>query len=83
MAERDDLLASIAGTIKDYRAGEIAQPMPAHVDRWISQFSADVQVPMLRELDFVFKRTYYSRARVVQLWTTLVNHPPNRSTQSP
>jgi hypothetical protein len=33
MAERDDLLASIASTIRDYRAGEIAEPTPEHVDR--------------------------------------------------
>ena len=83
MAERDDLLASIASTIKDYRAGEIAEPTPEHVDRWISQFDGGVQVPMLRELDHVFKRTYYSRDKIVGLLTALVKHPPNRSTQSP
>lgn len=63
MSERSDLLASIAGTIKDYRAGEIAEPTPSHVDRWISQFDATVQVPILRELDYVLQRTYVSRRK--------------------
>ena len=67
MSERNDLLVSVAGTIKDYRAGEIAEPTPEHVDRWISQFSRDAQVPVLRELDYVFKRTYISKAKM-QRW---------------
>ena len=82
MAERENLLASIASTIKDYRAGEIAEPTPEHVDRWIKQFGDDVQVPMLRELDHVFKRTYCSKDKVVSLLRTLVHRPPNRSAQS-
>ena len=67
MAERENLLASIASTINDYRAGEIAEPTPEHVDRWIRQFSEDVQVPMLRELDHVFKMTYVSHSKTQQL----------------
>jgi len=38
MSERSDLLKSIANTIKDYRAGEIAEATPEHVDRWVKQF---------------------------------------------
>ena len=76
MTERRDLLASIAGTIKDYRAGEIAEPTPQHVDRWVSQFGSEAQVPLLREMDYVLKRTYRSRERVTGLLTTLAKHPP-------
>ena len=83
MAERENLLASIANTIKDYRAGEIAEPTPEHVDRWIKQFGDDVQVPMLRELDHVFKQTYFSKAEVERCLRALVNQPPGRSVQSP
>ena len=68
MSERSDLLASIAGTIKDYRAGEIVAPTPAHVDRWISQFGATAQVPILRELDYVLQRTYVSRSKAQELF---------------
>ena len=83
MMERSDLLASIAGTIKDYRAGEIAEPTPQHVDRWVSQFGGEAQVPLLREMDYALKRTYRSRERVIGLLTTLAKHPPNRATKFP
>ena len=60
MKERNDLLASISKTIYDYRSGAIAPPTPAHVDRWVGQFEAGVQLPILREMDFVLKKTYFS-----------------------
>ena len=72
MAEREDLLASLASTIKDYRFGEIAEPTVQHVDCWVRQFSDDVQVPMLRELDHVFKQTYVSQDKARQLLTSIV-----------
>ena len=72
MLERDDLLASIAHTIRDYRAGEIPEPTPEHVDRWIRQFDGDVQVPMLRELDYVFKRTYVPKSKALELFGKVV-----------
>ena len=65
MSERSDLLASIADTIKDYRAGEIPEPTPDHVDRWINQFDEAVQVPLLREIDHVFKQTFFSKETVI------------------
>lgn len=64
MSTRGELLASIAKEIKDYRAGEIPEPTPDHVDRWVSQFSADVQLPLLAELYHVLDQTYFSRAVV-------------------
>lgn len=64
MSQRADLLASIAHTIEDYRASEIATPSPAHVDRWAHQFDAGVQVPLLGELDRVLKKTYLNRKTV-------------------
>ncbi len=76
MTERENLLASIATTIKDYRAGEIAEPTAVHVDRWIRQFGEDIQVPMLRELDHVFKTTYVSRSKAQQLLAKIVNSFP-------
>jgi len=72
MSERDDLLASIAHTVRDYRSGEVASPTPAHVDRWIGQFDAAVQLPMLREMDHVLKRTYFSLERVTSFLRNLI-----------
>src|SRR5271157_2846175 len=74
MSERNDLLGSIANTIKDYRAGEIDEPTPEHVDRWVKQFSKDVQVLLLRELDHVFKNTYRTRNSVSRFLTRLVKN---------
>jgi hypothetical protein len=64
MSQRDDLLASIAHTIEDYRAGEIVKPSPDHVDRWVRQFDAGVQVPLLSELNHTLKQVYFSRSTV-------------------
>ena len=74
MTERSDLLASIANTIRDYRAGEIAQPTPEHVDRWVKQFDTAVQLPMLRELDHVFKKTYVNKETVTGFLKGLVKN---------
>ncbi len=72
MNDRIMLLESIAGTIKDYRAGEIKVPTPEHVDRWVTQFEKKVQVPLLREFDHVLKETYLSRQWVSDWLTNLV-----------
>lgn len=76
MTERGDLLESIANTTRDYRSGEIPEPTPDHVDRWIQQFDEDVQVPMLSELDHVLKRTYVSRVMALELFGKVVDHFP-------
>jgi hypothetical protein len=67
MATRTKFLQSIASTIADYRKGEVPQPDADHVERWIQQFDADVQVPILSELDHVFKHAYVDRATVKRL----------------
>jgi hypothetical protein len=72
MSDRDDLLASIAHTMRDYRSGEVAAPTAAHVDRWIGQFDAAVQLPMLLEMDHVLKRTYFSLERVTSFLRGLI-----------
>ena len=74
LKERPELLASIANTIKDYRTGDLPEPTPDHVDRWIHQFEADVQVPMLRELDHVLRRTYFPRSRVRGFFESLIDN---------
>lgn len=61
MSERDELLASIAATTSDYREGAVDRPTPQHVDRWVNQFDDAVQLPILREMDHVLKKTYFSR----------------------
>lgn len=72
MTERAALLASLAHTIADYRVGEIARPTPDHVNTWLNQFAPGVQVPLLRELAYVLKRTYIKRATVQSFVTNLL-----------
>ena len=65
---------SIAKTINDYCAGEMAEPTPEHVDRWVKQFRKDVQVPVLRELDHVLKTTYLTKGWVSGFLSKLVTN---------
>lgn len=74
MTERDKLLESVASTVADYRAGEIAAPTPQHVDRWVKQFDAVVQLPLLRELDFVLRQTYFTKNRVTSFLRGLLKN---------
>lgn len=74
MNERSKLLVSIADTIKDYRKGEIVQPTPDHVGRWIGQFDNTVQIPLLHELDHVLKKTYFSKSSVSQFFARLIEN---------
>ena len=72
MSEKDDLLASVADTIKTYRTGELAQPTPAHVERWLNQFTPAKQLPFLREFDHVFKQTFITKNKVEEFLQHLV-----------
>lgn len=64
MSYRSGLLTSIAERISSYRNDEIPQPTVEHVERWVEQFDPEVQLPILSEMDFVFKKTYYSKQMV-------------------
>ncbi|MDF1613851.1 phosphoribosyltransferase-like protein [Desulfurivibrio dismutans] len=72
MSSREEMLASIANTIKDYRTGEIPVLTPEHVDLWVKQFDESVQLPMLREMDHVLKKTYFSLEAVTRFLKGLV-----------
>lgn len=74
MSERSDLLAAVADTIKTYRAGEIELPTPDHVDRWVSQFTPDAQLPFLREYAYVIDKSYVDHAAVLGFLTGLVTN---------
>ena len=65
MSSREELLESVAETIKDYRQGELATPTKEHVDKWVKQFDEGTQVPILEEMNHVLKKTYFSRERMI------------------
>lgn len=73
MSERDDLLASVANTIKTYRVGEI-EPTPEHVDRWLNQFTPAQQLPFLREFDHVLKQGFCTQEYVEGFLRKLVSN---------
>lgn len=70
---REKHLRAIANILKDFRKGEIVPPTPEHVDRWVRQFDACVQVPILRELHYVLKQTYFSKERVSEFFKRIFN----------
>lgn len=75
MSTHRELTEAIAARLADYRAGELAPPSPEHVDRWVSQFSKAVQVPLLQELSHVFGKTYQSAKQVDEFLTELIAEP--------
>lgn len=72
MSQRTDLLASIANRIQDYRGGSLPQPVPDHVERWVQQFDAAVQLPILQEIDHVLKKIYFSKEDVAKFLRVVV-----------
>lgn len=83
MTERADLLASIATTIKPYRAGEIPAPTADHVDRWVSQFSRSQQLPLLREFNHVIEQSFITKADLIEWLGGLVSDRDLLSGEAP
>lgn len=68
MSKRKKLLASIANTVSDYRAGELPTPTPDHIDRWVQQFDKAVRLPILSEMDYILSNTYLSKSCVEEFF---------------
>lgn len=73
MTERNDLLASIAQTISDYRSGEVEKATPTHVDRWIEQFEKGTQLQLLKEIDHVLSATYLGTKKIEIFLSSMLN----------
>jgi hypothetical protein len=69
---RNELLTSIANTIKDYREGEIPAPTADHVEEWVQQFAPGVQAPILSELSHVLGKSYVPRQKVLTFFSELL-----------
>ena len=74
MSEREELLKSLSETIKDYRVGETSDPTPDHVARWVDQFDAPVQLPILKEMDHVLTQTYLPKKSVQKFLSAVAVH---------
>ena len=74
MSERDDLLVSVASEIRTYRKGDLLEPTPELVDRWLHQFTPTQQLPFLREFDHVIKQTFITRKSAKDFLRQLVTN---------
>ena len=63
----EQLITSIYQTLEDYRADENRPLVRMTTDRirnWINQFDNELRVPILTELDNIFKKRYCSKSKV-------------------
>jgi hypothetical protein len=63
----EQLITSIYQTLEDYRADENRPHVRVTTDsirNWINQFDNDLRVPILTELDNIFKKRYCSKSKV-------------------
>jgi hypothetical protein len=67
------LLRTIADVVADYRQGEVEPRTPAHVDRWVRQFSPAAQEVILEEMAHVLPRLYISQHDCVRYLDKLVS----------
>ncbi|MDH2291568.1 hypothetical protein QD172_09940 [Cobetia sp. 10Alg 146] len=74
MSERDDLLISVANEIRTYRQGDLSEPTPEHVDRWLQQFTPAQQLPFIREFNHVIKQTFITSHEVEDFLSSLVTN---------
>lgn len=65
---------SLTSVLEDYRGGGVCTT--ARVERWIAQFNPPMQVPMLEELEHVFRNTYANKEDGKRFLGTLLEHKP-------
>ncbi len=71
----EELIASIATTLKDYREDEdntSVQVSEDHITEWIAQFEEELQVPILTELNNIFKKRYCSKKNLRRFLELLI-----------
>lgn len=74
MGEQDVFIQSVANTIATYRLGEIKKPDAEHVNKWLSQFTQDQQLPFIREFDHVMKACFITEQNVELFLTNLIKN---------
>ena len=69
MGERKKLCKLISDIIKDYRNEEMDLHIDtAHVEKWISQFSKDSQMTILKETLQILSTWYFPKTKIVDLF---------------
>ncbi|WP_420591396.1 phosphoribosyltransferase-like protein [Bacterioplanoides sp.] len=77
MDEREQLIISVANTIKGYRKGQIEEPTTNHVDEWLKQFTSKNQLPFIREFDHVLRKSYITQEKVKLYFSHLIKNYPS------
>lgn len=72
---RTVLLSKLAKRLGDYRSFPKDVSVEDHIDKWVSQFDAAVQVPILEELRHVFRRTYFNANNMRHFLETVAQAP--------
>lgn len=73
----EQLIASIYDTLKGYRADEKDQSVhmtKERIETWIKQFDRPSRLPILTELDSIFKKRYYTKEEVQKYLEDLVEY---------
>ncbi len=73
MNTKNDIIKSIIDTTADYYAFAGGVSVEAHIDRWLQQFDKSVQLPLLTEMDYVLKKTYFSKDKIVSFLRGIIN----------
>src|SRR4051794_36101924 len=60
------LAKNVADQIADYRRGEVPQPTPAHVERWVNQFDELARETLLEEVSLLLRQFYFTERLAYQ-----------------
>ncbi len=65
MSTQNDIIKSIIATTADYYAFAEHDSVEAHINTWLQKFNESVRLPLLTEMDYVLKKTYFSKDRII------------------
>lgn len=75
MTERSLLIQQLISVVGDYKLGQIAPFDETHVNKWLNQFPAESQTPLLSELTHVLTRTYLKKLDISSFFKDTIITP--------
>lgn len=73
MPDRQELIQQLLEIISDYRKDSlVSRPDAPHVERWIAQFPEAERDEVLREMIFTLDKTYFSKDKVKDIFSSLL-----------
>ncbi len=73
MNTQTDFIKSIITTTADYYAFANHASVEAHINTWLQQFDESVRLPLLTEMDYVLKSTYFSKNKIISFLRGIIN----------